>query len=165
MDEENQICLTYLKGAVGSIRISCFFFSSIIWRSAFGHYHDPKLHGRFNSLACRPSITHSVLLQIVFELISAYLRFTVKARLVGKIVEKSNTLCTRPSSRAFARRPSCLLRSSSDFGSAVENEVVYSGALVPLLIRPPRPFDTPVLRWARPPTVHAAHMSFSICGR
>jgi hypothetical protein len=113
-----------------------------------------KTH-RVNLLACRPSVTHSLPLQIVSNLISASFHFPIKPGPRGMVGEKLNTLCTRSSSRAFARRPSCLSRSSSSFGAALENEVVYSGAFVPLPIRPPRPFDTPMLRGARPPTVHA----------
>lgn len=153
MNQEVNFLNLFERGCGKHPHLLCFprFYDVAV---SFMHL-DVKLCGTFHSLACRPSVTHSVPLQIVFELTSAYLRFPVEARRGSMLSEKSNTLCTRSSSRAMAKRPSCLSWSSSAFGAALENEVVYSGAFVPLLIRPPRPFETPILRGARPPTVHA----------
>jgi hypothetical protein len=93
--------------------------------------------------------------QTIFESASVCLRFPTRDR-AGDMPKSANSKmrCVRSSSKAFARRPSCLSRSSSALGAALENDVVYRGAFVPLPMSPPRPFETPTLRGARPPTVH-----------
>jgi hypothetical protein len=101
-------------------------------------------------------MTHSVPFHTVFRSNSMLLFLSFSTGLGGEMdwSRNSRTLADRSISNASAKRPSCFSSSSCDFGCALKNGVVYKGAFVPLPRRLPRPFGTPVLKGARPPTVH-----------
>ena len=145
-----------MKGAIGRVRTS--WVMGISMTVAFSKRQSLKRgmsRRKSHILWLAFPMAHSVPVQVVFDSSSACLSFDVRG-FRGEVEKSRNSriLETRSRSRASASRFSWFSSSSSARGRAAENEVVYRGAFVPLPRRPPRPFGTPKMAGASPPTLH-----------
>lgn len=146
----------YLKGAMGRVRTSWVMGTPVTVDFSRGQslkrgMSTQKSHILWSTFP----MTHSVPVQVVFDSSSACLSFGVRG-FRGEVEKSRNSriLETRSRSSASASRFSWFSSSSWARGRAAENEVVYRGAFVPLPRRPPRPFGTPEMAGASPPTLH-----------
>ena len=112
----------------------------------------PGISTIYHSLGIGSSLAHWLPFQYVLSCDERESSRPLRRHLVSAEGLNLRTLCALSSSRAVARRASCLPESSSALERATENELRNSGALVPLWTNWPRPLLTAVSVGATPPT-------------